>query len=111
MLGSLLFVFSAISLAFHFLLFWAVGKKGRIWLYSHEKTSALFVVGTDVFMSLFIGAGNIAGMANLVGGVILALWILIGGQFCTKVTKVIWKRALWIFPVPHLVIVEGVRSK
>jgi len=67
------------SLAFHVFILTILSQKGREWLYSHQKAAFILVLATDALMLKFVGASAEAGMANMVGGVIVELWIIMMG--------------------------------
>ncbi len=67
------------SLFFHIFALTIISKRGREWLYSHQKVAFITILVMDALMMKFVGSSAEAGMANLVGGVIVELWILTMG--------------------------------
>lgn len=67
------------SLAFHIFILSILTQRGREWLYSHQKIAFVLVLATDALMLKFVGASAEAGMANMIGGVIVELWIIMMG--------------------------------
>ena len=95
-MGTFLLIAMIVSGAFHFVLFHMMGRTIRTVLYNHRIMAAFVVLGTDFLMLVFIGAGNIVGISNLGGGLLLAVWIFVRGAFCRD--RVVCKRAWLIFP-------------
>lgn len=70
--------FVVASLIFHFFFLGVLGRF-RYWLYSHQIIAFGFVLLTDAIALKFVGASAEAGMANVIGGGVIELWILIMG--------------------------------
>ena len=101
-MGTFLLIAMLVSIGFHFVLFRMMGKICRTLLYNYRILAALIVLGTDFFMLIFVGAGNIVGIANLGGGLCLALWIFVVGYFCKDRVRMV-RHGL----IPKLVLVRS----
>lgn len=98
---TFLVISMCVSIVFHFVMLHVIGKTIRTIMYNHNIFASLAILGTDFMMLIFIGAGNIVGIANLAGGVALGAWVCVRGAFCKERVVLQWKRC-----IPQLVIKE-----
>lgn len=101
---TFLLVASMVSIIFHLYLWWLSPRAIKVMMMQFKTFTVGLVLLADLAMFLFIGAGNIVGIANLAGGVCLGLWVLVRAPFCKEKLTVVRKKALWVIPYPTLVL-------
>jgi len=89
-----------VSVMFHLIVFYMLPRVLRIVLYNHRILAAIAVLVTDFMMLIFVGAGSIAGVGNIAGGLVLAAWIFLRGAVCKDRAVIQW---VWLI-IPKLVI-------
>lgn len=99
------FWIAALSLfAFQMFILYSLGKKIRIFIYSHRVLAA----GLNLMMSFgilfFMGVGNMVGLANLTGSTLLAAYIIIVGAMSKKKAVIRWRRVIGIPMFPGIEI-------
>lgn len=101
------FWIAAISLfAFQMLVLHSLGKKTRIFIYSHRVVAACLNLVMSLLILGFMGVGNIVGLANLTGSTILATYIIIRGALSKEEAVIRWRRFAKIFSYPMIKIVR-----
>lgn len=90
----------------------SLGKKARIFIYSHKVPAAGVNLAMSVGMVAIMGVGNIVGLANLTASTLLASWIVSRGTLGKKKAVIKWTKVIGVpvFPGIEIVAKKGKES-
>lgn len=91
--------------AFQMFVLHSLGKKTRIFIYSHKVPAAGINLAMSVGMVAIMGVGNIVGLANLTASTLLASWIVSRGTLGKKKAVIKWTKVIGVPVFPGIEIV------
>ena len=92
--------------AFQMFVLHSLGKKTRMFIYSHKMPAAGINLAMSVGMVVIMGVGNVVGLANLTASTLLASYIVGRGTLGKKKAVIKWTKVAGVPMFPGIVIVK-----